>query len=285
MKYPAETIAAVKRSLSATNGKRQEQIAAEHCVSRSLVSDIWTGRCHADEMSRTTLHPDASSRVLVIGDTHCPGMRKGYIDFLKRIADGYSVNRVVHIGDLVDWASISYHEKMPTLSNASAEYKKAKKQVSKLVKAFPQADWLIGNHDALTSRQAHTAGLPTEILRDYGDLWDVPWTVHPRFAKLTIDNVIYSHGDSGAAGKGAAFRQAKDNFRSTVIGHFHSQAGVNWWANPEYRVFSMSVGCGIDAAKLQFEYGRKFPSKPILGCGVVIDGRKAYFEPWLLKSR
>jgi hypothetical protein len=225
------------------------------------------------------------ARVLIIGDTHCPGMRRGYVDFLKRVADTYGVNRIVHIGDLVDWASISYHEKSPGLSNASAEYRRAKRQVASLVRAFPEADWLIGNHDALTERQATTAGLPPELLRDYADMWEVPWTVHPRFSKLIIDRVIYSHGDSGRGGQDAAFRQAKDNFRSTVIGHFHSQAGVRWWANPEFRVFGMSVGCGIDISRLQFEYGRKITAKPILGCGVVINGRQAYFEPWLLRSR
>jgi len=225
------------------------------------------------------------ARVLVIGDCHCPGMRRGYVDFLKRIADRYAANRVVHIGDLADWSSISYHEKSPSLSNATAEYAKAKKQVASLAKAFPKADWLIGNHDALTERQAITAGLPPQLLRDYADMWEVGWTVHPRFSKLVIDGVIYSHGDSGRGGQDAAFRQAKDNFRSTVIGHFHAQAGVKWWANPEFRVFGMSVGCGIDASRLQFEYGRKMPAKPILGCGVVLDGRRAFFEPWLLKSR
>ncbi|MEX0718036.1 MAG: metallophosphoesterase [Planctomycetaceae bacterium] len=225
------------------------------------------------------------SRVLVISDTHCPGMRRGYVDFLKRVADAYSITRVVHIGDLVDWSSISYHEKSPSLSNATKEYERARRQVASLAKAFPQADWLIGNHDALTERQAISAGLPPQILRSYTDLWEVEWVVHPRFAKLVIDGVIYAHGDSGRGGCDAAFRQAKDNFRSTVIGHFHSQAGVKWWANPEFRVFGMSVGCGIDAGRLQFEYGRKMPAKPILGCGVVIDGRRAHFEPWLLRSR
>lgn len=225
------------------------------------------------------------ARVLVIGDTHCPGMRRGYIDFLKRVADSYSVNRVVHIGDLVDWASISYHEKSPSLSNAVAEYDRARRQVVSLKEAFPRADWLIGNHDALTERQAISAGIPPQLLRDYGDMWDVGWTVHPRFAKVIIDGVIYAHGDAGRGGQDAAFRQAKDNFRSTVVGHFHSQAGVRWWANPEYRVFGLSVGCGIDAGRLQFEYGRKIAAKPILGCGVVLNGRQAYFEPWLLRSR
>jgi hypothetical protein len=60
---------------------------------------------------------------------------------------------------------------------------------------------------------------------------------------------------------------------------------VRWWANPEFRVFGMSVGCGIDINRLQFEYGRKITAKPILGCGVVLNGRQAYFEPWLLRSR
>ena len=90
------------------------------------------------------------ARVFVVGDTHCPGMRRGYVDFLKRIADKYDINRVVHIGDLVDWTSISFHEKSPALSNALQEFENAKRQVASLSKAFPKADWLIGNHDALT---------------------------------------------------------------------------------------------------------------------------------------
>jgi predicted phosphodiesterase len=225
------------------------------------------------------------STVLVIGDTHAPGMRYGYVDFLKRIADLHAVNRVVHIGDLVDWASISFHEKSPALHNATQEFKRAKRQIASLAKAFPKADWLIGNHDALTERQATAVGLPREVLRDYADLWEVDWRVHSRFARLVIDGVNYAHGDSGRGGQDAALCQAKDSFRSTVIGHFHSQAGVKWWANREFRIFGLAVGCGIDASRLQFEYGRKIVAKPVLGCGVVIDGQRALFEPWLLKSR
>lgn len=225
------------------------------------------------------------ARVLVIGDTHCPGMRDGYVTFLKRVAERYGINRVVHIGDLVDWASISYHEKYPSLRNATGEYARAKRQVATLTKAFPKADWMIGNHDALTERQCVTAGLPPELLRDYADMWEVPWTVQPRFSKLVIDGVTYSHGDSGRGGQDAACAQARDNFQSTVIGHYHGQAGVKWWANPHARVFGLSAGCGIDASRMQFEYGRKFAQKPLLGCGVVIGGKQAYFEPWLLPCK
>lgn len=222
------------------------------------------------------------STVLVVGDCHCPGMRRGYVDFLQRIRDRHGCDRVVFIGDVVDWASISYHERMPGLPAAKDEVKKARKQVTQLSKAFPKADWLIGNHDSLPERQATTAGMPSELLRDYADFWEVCWNVLPRFTKHVIDGVIYAHGDGGKGGQMAALKQAKDNFRSTVVGHFHSQAGVFYHANQDGRIFGLSVGCGIDARKLEFDYGVKFASKPILGCGVVVNGKRAYFEPWLL---
>jgi predicted phosphodiesterase len=225
------------------------------------------------------------ANVLVIGDTHCPGMRRGYVDFCQRIRDRYSCDRVVFIGDVVDWAAISFHEKLPGMPGAKSEVSQARRQVKKLADAFPEGDWLIGNHDALPERQATTAGLPSELLRDHADFWEVKWNVLPRYAKHQIDGVIYSHGDGGKGGQVAALKQAKDNFQSTVIGHFHAQAGVAWYANPDFRVFGMSVGCGIDADKLAFSYGAKFPAKPILGCGVVLNGKQAIFEPWLLKSR
>ena len=212
-------------------------------------------------------------------------MKRGYVEFLRRTFDAWEVNRVVHIGDLVDWNSISYHEKHPSNSNAAGEYKAALKQVQELSKAFPKAEWLIGNHDALTLRQATTAGIPAECLKDYADLWQIEWTVHKRFYKLLIDGVLYCHGDTGPGGQFAAMKHAVVNFKSTVQGHHHANGGVNYYANEKFRVFGLDVGCGMDSDLLQFEYGRKFPRKPVLGCGIVIDGKAAYFEPWLLKSR
>ena len=213
----------------------------------------------------------------IIGDTHCPGMRKGSVPFLPRTFDACGVDKVVHIGDLVDWNSISYHEKSPSLSNAGSEYKKAMKQVKELSKAFPSADWMIGNHDSLTQRQATTAGIPPECLKDYADLWEVDWKVYPRYYKLMIDGVLYSHGETGSGGQEAALKQSKENFKSTVIGHHHANGGVKYYANEKFRIFGMSVGCGVDAKLLQFDYGRKFPRKPVLGCGIVINGKQAYF--------
>lgn len=224
------------------------------------------------------------SRVLIIGDTHAPAMRRGYVDFLKRVAEKYQPNIVVHIGDLVDWHSISYHERLPTLSSAHQEYKIAKRQVKHLVEAFPEAYWLIGNHDSLTERQATTAGLPPDVLRDYNDLWDVPWKVLPRFAELKIDGVIYTHGE-GPGGMYAHGNRAKARRRSVVMGHLHSNAGTIWDATPDDRIFGLAVGCGVDNDKMQFLYGKASPRKPMLGCGFVDSGKDAFFLPWQLPSR
>ena len=219
---------------------------------------------------------------MVIPDVHCPCMRKGFVSFLKRTADKYQPSRVVQIGDLLDWHALSFHEKHPKHYGASQEAKDARSQISKLVKEFPKADWLLGNHDVLPERKAATLGIPPDMLKGYADYWGVPWTVHPRFHKLLIDGVIYAHGDGGAGGKFSALTQAMANFQSTVIGHFHSHAGVMWWANAGHRVFGMNVGCGIDVTKHQFEYGVRYAAKPILGCGVVVGGQMPLFVPWLL---
>jgi hypothetical protein len=43
----------------------------------------------------------------------------------------------------------------------------------------------------------------------------------------------------------------------------------------------MQVGCGIDNDAYAFHYGRQFPKKPVLGCGVVLDkGRVPLVIPY-----
>lgn len=212
-------------------------------------------------------------------------MKRGYVRFLQGIADEYQPDRIVCIGDLVDWHSISYHESHPALSSPVQEVRKARRQVKSLTDIFPKAEWLIGNHDDLVRRKARTCGLPDDVLVDPASYWGIDWKVHPRFSRFTIDGVEYSHGENGPQGQYAAINQAKARFRSVVIGHLHANAGVSYYCNGEFRVFGMSVGCGVDVDKMEMEYGKKFTRKPILGCGVVIDGKRAFFEPWLLKSR
>ena len=218
--------------------------------------------------------------VLIIGDTHAPGTLAGYPKFCERVAKEYRCTRFLHIGDCVDNAAISYHDKHPGLSSASEEYKKAKKQVAELYRRFPRLTLIIGNHDALTERQAVSAGLLPEWVKDFNDLWGTPtWEIIPRFGYIEIDGVRYEHGDAGKTGQFAAVKTSRARFQSVVSGHCHSEAGVWWTCNGKAKVFGMNVGTGVDHDLLQFEYGKKFTAKPVVGCGVVLGGKQPIFIP------
>jgi len=235
---------------------------------------------------RYQLNLTDTSRVLVIGDTHCPAMLPAYVDFLTATYDRFGCDRVVHIGDVVDWAAISYHRTPLTESTPEQEYEQAKSQVAELYAAFPRAQVTLGNHGALPWRRAEDVGIFADMLKDPATMWDTPgWEWLPRYADLEIDGVMYRHGDKALGGKHAAFRNAQAEFRSVVQGHFHAQLGVWYHANQAMRVFGMQTGCGVDAKSAAMAYGLVYSQKPLVGCGVVIDGVDAHAVPMDLGSR
>lgn len=227
------------------------------------------------------------SRILVIGDTHCPAMLDSYPLFLEDMYDQWSCDRVVHIGDLVDFHAISCHQKQFGLESIEKEMDDARSQVAVLTKSFPDVDYLIGNHSALPSRQAQDVGLPPSMLKSLSQMMDLPdgWNIHPRHYDLIIDDVIYRHGDKGRSNQqNAAYLNAQNEFRSVVQGHHHSQAGVVYGANHLTRFFGLQVGCGTDPRSLYMEYNKTYSKRPILGCGIVLDGEYATFEPLPLET-
>ena len=222
------------------------------------------------------------SRVLVIGDTQCPAMREDYPLFLKDMYETWDCDRVVHIGDGADFHGISYHLKHTDLPNIDREIELAANQLSSLYSLFPTVDYLTGNHSDLPNRQAQGIGLPAKMMRTLGEILDMPasWTVYPRHYDLVIDGVIYRHGDKGRANKyNSARMQADDEHCSVVCGHMHQQGGVSFGANAKHRWFGMQVGCGCETSSPYLRYAKQYAGKPIIGCGIVLDGEFPIFEP------
>jgi hypothetical protein len=93
-----------------------------------------------------------------------------------------------------------------------------------------------------------------------------------------VDGVLYTHG-TGVSGKNAALNLALQRRSSTVIGHVHSFAGVQYHCNSTSRIFGMNAGSGIDIAAYSFNYGQDFPVRPVLGVGIVLNGKEAQFIP------
>lgn len=210
------------------------------------------------------------SRVLIVSDTQIPFQHKDYLSFLISVSNRYATNEVVHIGDEVDFHAISSFDADPDGYSAGDELKVALKELKRLYKLFPKVKVCTSNHTARPFRRAFHHGIPKAFLRDYHEFMQAPkgWSWKDSWE---IDGVIYQHGE-GFSGRGGALKAAEKNSQSTVIGHIHAFAGIEYTATPKYLIFGMNVGCLIDKDAYAFAYGKYLSSKPIISCAVVISG-------------
>jgi len=205
-------------------------------------------------------------RILVIGDLHCPFELDGYFDFCLDTYDRFACNQVIAIGDILDNHYASYHETDGNGMSGGYELQEAIKHVDKWAQAFPVADVIIGNHDRLIMRKAFSSSVPREWIKDYNEVLGTSWNWVER---IEYDGVQYVHGEGGTART-----KAKNDMQSTVQGHIHTQAYVEWLVGNRSKIFGMQVGCGIDRDSYAAAYAKHY-KKQAIGCGVVIGGHTA----------
>lgn len=213
----------------------------------------------------------AGRRVGIIGDTHLPYELDGYLEFCKETFDRHEVDTVIHIGDFVDNHSLSFHDSEPMLHNVMGEYESAYERAQDWYEAFPVATLIMGNHDRIPARQMAKLGMaPSIYMKPIEDLLGMPegWTVANQ---IEIDNVLYHHGET-AGGINGFRKDAEQRMRCTVSGHNHSNAGISATATDQELVWGLAVGCGVNQKHMAFAYGKNFAKKPIVSCGVVIEG-------------
>jgi predicted phosphodiesterase len=208
-----------------------------------------------------------AKNILVVGDSHEPFCKSGYLEFCQRIHKELKCDEVIHVGDLVDNHAISYHEHDPNGRSPIDEMEQTDKALQRWFKAFPSVKLCRGNHDHLVDRKGKTNGLPTRCFKDFRDIWNLPKSWKDDF-HFIIDGVKYTHG-TGYSGRMGHLNCAMDNRMSCVIGHLHSSAGIEYSANELDCIWGMNVGCGIDRKAYAFEYGRDIKQKPVLAAGVV----------------
>ena len=222
------------------------------------------------------------STVLAIPDLHMPFHHKDAIRFLAAVKRKYKPNEIVNMGDLEDWHSISMHDHDPDGLSAGAELIALRKAVKPLFKLFPKMKICTSNHGALPLRRAFKFGLPSELIKSYKDILQMPkgWEIADSWE---VDDIVYEHGEA-FSGQTAAIKSANANMQSTVIGHIHAFAGIQYSANSKHLIFGFNVGCLIDRTSYAFAYGKKIKAKPILGCGIIKNGIPT-FIPMLLDGR
>ena len=216
-------------------------------------------------------------RVGIIGDTHVPYCLDGYLEFCKETFKAWGVDTVVHIGDLVDHHSLSFHDSEPMLQGANGEMVDARDELKPWYKAFPNLIICGGNHDLIPARQLKKIGMDAEVwMRPLAEVYGFPegWEI---VDTLEIDGVLYHHGYT-ACGTNGFRNDAIKRMTRTVSGHAHGNAGVSATASEHRLVWGLAVGCGIDVESMAFAYGKHFLQKPIIACGIVIDGKTPVCE-------
>lgn len=213
----------------------------------------------------------SEDNILVIGDTHFPFEREGYIEFLEKTRLEYKCKTVIHIGDVVDNAYSSFHETNPDGHSAGDELSYAIEKLKDLYKVFPKVKVCLGNHDLIINRKAFSSGLSKRWIKGLDDVLEVPgWDFD---LEHVVHNVMFTHG-TGTSGQNAAYNKALNIRMSTVQGHLHSEANIRYNVSKNDIIFAMQVGCGVDDRKYAFDYAKANPRKFIISCGVVLNRGK-----------
>lgn len=228
-------------------------------------------------MLQTVYGGDRALIVLAIPDTHAPFMHPHAADFLSDLKREYKPDQIIHLGDETDQHALSDWDTDPDGKSAGDEYDAAIRQLKSLYKLFPDVRVCESNHGRRPFRKAFRAGIPKVYLRAYAEFMQSPkgWSWQER---ISFDKVMYFHGD-GYTGKDGALKAAISHRKSICIGHIHTFAGVQYSASSDDQIFGFNVGCLIDLDGYGFNYGKHYANKPVLGAGIIIDGKQAIFCP------
>lgn len=208
--------------------------------------------------------------ILVISDLHAPYMHKDAVKFLAALKRKYKFDKVVCIGDEVDFHALSFHDSDPDLPSAGEELARAIDSLKPIYKLFPEVDVVESNHGSMVYRKALANGMPKKVIRGYNEVLQAPdgWKWKPDVKlKTPLGLVYFCHGKSGAAG-----RLASQYGMSAVQGHYHEKAQINYISTPEKLMFDAHTGCLADDKSLALGYNKINVKRPIVSVLVIING-------------
>jgi len=210
---------------------------------------------------------DSNTNILVISDMHIPYHHPDSFAFLEAVRDKYKINKVLNVGDVLDKHQTSYHAKEHEALGANEEFRTSKYYINKLAELFPTMDIATGNHDALSMRKAKDVGIPKYMLKSDKEAYGLPdtWRFNKHFFYKEED-LFMSH----TIGVNTRLNATKLSFNS-VQGHHHTEFCISHYEDIVKKNWSMSVGCLIDDTHPVFNYNKDTVSRPILGCGVILN--------------
>lgn len=226
--------------------------------------------------------------IVVMPDLHAPYHHRHALAFMKAVRDKYQPDLCVNLGDEADKHNMSFHDSDPNLLSAGDELEATKKVLAELAKIFPRFLLCDSNHGSMHYRKAKAHGIPVQYLKSYREIlfpqdevgnlgkgwkWAESWRV-----RTPMGEVLFKHQPSGDIRADASHNQC-----NLVVGHHHGKFSIEYGASSARLYWGAYFGCLIDKDSLAFAYGKHTMYKPILGCGVIINGVPTLI-PMLLDS-
>jgi hypothetical protein len=221
--------------------------------------------------------------ILVISDLHYPYNHPDVIDFLKGLDKKYKFDRIISVGDELDFHAISFHDSDPDLMSPGDELQTSINRLKPLYKLFPEMDLVESNHGSLVYRKQKAHGLPRSVIKSYREVLEAPkgWHWHDDLLVKTNtgDNVYICHGKSAEV-----LKLSMSMGMSCIQGHYHEKMEIRYWGNKLGLYWGMIVGCLIENSSLAFAYNKLNLKRPVIGCGGIINGQPRLF-PMVLNSK
>lgn len=221
--------------------------------------------------------------IFCISDMHMPYAHPDTYSFFKRIKSKFKPNLVICVGDEADKHAMSFHDSDPDLLSAGDELEYAIERLEPIYKLFPEVLLVESNHGSMAYRKGKHHGIPRKYLRDYAEVLEAPdgWEWHDNLLlKLNNgQNLFVTHGI-----KKDGMKLAQMMGCNVLQGHYHTEFNIKYASSPDQLYWSMQIGCMIDDKSLAFHYNKTTAIRPIIGCGLIVDGIP-YLLPMILNKK
>lgn len=192
-------------------------------------------------------------------------------NFLAAIKKKYKPDRVICMGDEVDFHALSYHESDPDLDAAGPELEKAIKFLKPVYKLFPKVDVLESNHGSLVYRKAKTAGVPRRALRSYRDILEAPSTWRWHFdMRIRMSNGVDLYLHHGKSSRPGALSMQEGC--CAAQGHYHTKFDMTYRRNSNGLFWDLHCGYLASHDSLAMAYDKSNLQKGIVGAWMILNG-------------
>lgn len=223
--------------------------------------------------------------LLFIPDLQIPFEHARALKFTSYLKSHYKIpdENCYCVGDETDqyWGS-QWKKDINARHTALSEISETIEKMRVWYDIFPQMKIATSNHGTRWMRKALEAEIPSQLIRRYEKVIGAPkgWIWQKRWLIRTKRPILMEHGDrfGGMYPHAAA---AAINACNTVIGHFHSIAGIEHIKTlgaqdgcddeAGFEVWGMCVGSLINFEEYAFHYARASKRNPQLGAGIVLN--------------